>query len=186
MNADNQNTPAKSLRTVSWLDKLNASALLAITPEYGTVKRARGKGYGKQPTFSQPAPMQLKFKTIAGVKVRYAHADRQGCPTVILMNPLPQSIVAFAPLWDGLASHFNLYAYDLPGFGGSEGGLEYMTFEAQGRLPQSRRKPTSGLTWWRICWRAITNPLFITSLASNKGSEKGSPQNTKRGQKKSS
>ncbi len=50
------------------------------------------------------------------------------------MNPLPQSIVAFAPLWNGLASHFNLYAYDLPGFGGSEGGLEYMTFEAQGRF----------------------------------------------------
>jgi len=78
--------------------------------------------------------MPLEFKTIAGVKVRYAHAARQDCPTVLLMNPLPQSIVAFAPLWDGLASHLNLYAYDLPGFGGSEGGLEYMTFETQGRF----------------------------------------------------
>ena len=134
MNAEKTNTPAKSLRAVSWLDKLNASALLAITPEYGTVKRARGKAYGKQPTFSQPAPMPLEFKSIAGVKVRYAHAAREDCPTVLLMNPLPQSIVAFAPLWDGLARHFNLYAYDLPGFGGSEGGLEYMTFEAQGRF----------------------------------------------------
>ena len=134
MNADNTNTPAKSLRTVSWLDKLNASALLAITPEYGTVKRARDKDYGKRPTFNQPAAMPMEFKTIAGVKVRYAHAPRENCPTVLLMNPLPQSIVAFAPLWAGLASHFNLYAYDLPGFGGSEGGLEYMTFEAQGRF----------------------------------------------------
>ncbi len=134
MNADKSNSPAPSLRKISWLDKLNAGALLAITPEYGTVKRARGKGYGKQPTFSQPAPMPLEFKSIAGVKVRYAHAARKDCPTVLLLNPLPQSIVAFAPLWDGLASHFNLYAYDLPGFGGSEGGLEYMTFEAQGRF----------------------------------------------------
>ena len=105
----------KSLKTISWLDKLNANALLAITPEYSTIQQARGKGYGKQPTFRQPAPMPLEFMDIAGVKV-------------------PQSIVAFAPVWDGLARHFNLYAYDLPGFGGSEGGVEYMTFEAQGRF----------------------------------------------------
>ena len=77
----------------------------------------------------------MDFKTIAGVKVRYAHSSASSDkPTVLLMNPLPQSIVAFAPIWDGLASRFNLYAYDLPGFGGSEGGLEYMTFEAQGRF----------------------------------------------------
>jgi pimeloyl-ACP methyl ester carboxylesterase len=130
-----QELPAKkSLKTISWLDKLNANVLLAITPEYSTIQQARGKGYGKQPTFRQPAPMPLDFKDIAGVKVRFAHAARQDSPTVILMNPLPQSIVAFAPLWDGLASHFNLYAYDLPGFGSSEGGVEHMTFEAQGRF----------------------------------------------------
>ena len=124
----------KSLKTISWLDKLNANVMLAITPEYSTIRQARGKGYGKQPTFRQPTPMPLEFKDIAGVTVRFAHAARQDSPTVILMNPLPQSIVAFAPVWDGLARHFNLYAYDLPGFGGSEGGVEYMTFEAQGRF----------------------------------------------------
>lgn len=134
MNAPDTSRAVTRRRSVSWLDRFNASAVLAITPEYGTVKRARGKMYGKAPTFSRPAPMPLQHKTIAGVKVRYARAPREGCPTVLLMNPLPQSIVAFAPIWNGLASHFNLYAYDLPGFGGSEGGLEYMTFEAQGRF----------------------------------------------------
>ena len=134
MNASNTDPVTPRRRSVSLLDRINAGVLLAITPEYGVVKRARGKSYGKTPTFRQPAPIPLQHKTINGVKVRYAHAPRQDCPTVLLMNPLPQSIVAFAPLWDGLASHFNLYAYDLPGFGGSEGGLEYMTFEAQGRF----------------------------------------------------
>ena len=42
--------------------------LLAITPEYGDVKRAQGKSYGTQPTFTGPPPMPLEFKTIAGVK----------------------------------------------------------------------------------------------------------------------
>ena len=136
MNAPDTNPAMTRQRRVSLLDKINAGVLLAITPEYSAVKRARGKSYGKAPTFSQPAPMPLQHKTINGVKVRYAHAPREDSPTVLLMNPLPQSIVAFAPIWNRLASHFNLYAYDLPGFGGSEGGLEYMTFEAQGRFLQ--------------------------------------------------
>ncbi len=134
MNAPDSSPAMPRRRSVSLLDKFNASVLLAITPEYSVVKRARGKGYGRAATFSRPAPMPLHYRTIAGVKVRYAHAPRKDCPTVLLMNPLPQSIIAFAPLWNGLASHFNLYAYDLPGFGGSEGGPDYMTFEAQGRF----------------------------------------------------
>lgn len=121
-------------RSVSVFDKFNAGALLAITPEYRTVKRAQGKNYGSQPTFSRPAAMPLKSKNIAGVDVRYAHAGTAENPTVILLNPLPQSIIAFAPLWDKLAARFNLYAYDLPGFGGSAGGSEYMSFASQGRF----------------------------------------------------
>ena len=130
----NSHIPTEPLRTVSWLDKFNAGALLAITPEYGTVKRAQGNSYGTHPTFTRPAPMPLEFKTIAGVKVRYARAGSPDNPSVILLNPLPQSIVAFAPLWERFASQFNLYAYDLPGFGRSDGGAEYMTFEAQGQF----------------------------------------------------
>jgi pimeloyl-ACP methyl ester carboxylesterase len=124
--------PTEPLKRASWLDRFNAGVLLAITPEYGAVKRAQGKNYGTQPTFTRLAPMPLAFKTIAGVRVRYAHAGSPDNPTVILLNPLPQSIVAFAPIWERLASQFNLYAYDLPGFGRSNGGAEYMTFEAQG------------------------------------------------------
>ncbi len=122
------------MKKVTWLDRFNTRALLLITPEYGGVKRAQGPEYGKQPTFSRPAPMPLEFKSIAGIRTRYAHAGSPDNPTVILLNPLPQSIVAFAPIWEQLASQFNLYAYDLPGFGRSEGGNEMMTFEAQGKF----------------------------------------------------
>ena len=129
VNSDND-----PLVTVSWWDRLNASALLAITPEYRGIKRAQEAGFGSKPTFDQLPPMPLAYKVIAGVKVRYAHAGSPDRPTVILLNPLPQSIVAFAPVWERLASRFNLYAYDLPGFGGSDGGVDYMTFESQGRF----------------------------------------------------
>ena len=122
------------MKKPTWLDRFNTRALLLITPEYSGVKRTQGREYGKQPTFSRPPHMPLEFKRIAGIQTRYAHAGAPDNPTVILLNPLPQSIVAFAPIWEQLASQFNLYAYDLPGFGRSEGGNEMMTFEAQGKF----------------------------------------------------
>ena len=122
------------MKKPSLLDRFSTSVLLLVTPEYGDVKRAQGSGFGQQPTFSSPAPMPLQFREIAGVNVRYAHAGSPDNPTLILLNPLPQSIVAFAPIWERFASQFNLYAYDLPGFGRSEGGTEFMTFAAQGQF----------------------------------------------------
>ena len=123
--------------TLSAFDRLNVATVLAITPEYRHVKKLQGPGYGKTPTFAKPHPMPMEFKTVAGVKIRMASSPMENAPTVILMNPLPQSIMAFAPIWEKLAANCNLYAYDLPGFGRSDGGLEFMTFEAQGRFLDS-------------------------------------------------
>ena len=134
MNDTNALESSGPLRAPSWLDKLNSSLLMLITPERAVVKRARGPEYGKRPTFERLAPMPLQHRTISGVKVRFAHAGSPDNPAVILFNPLPQTIVAFAPIWEHLASRFNLYAYDLPGFGGSGGADEWMTCEAQGRF----------------------------------------------------
>jgi pimeloyl-ACP methyl ester carboxylesterase len=125
----------ETLMSASFLDRLSARVLFAVTPEYADVRAARGDEYGQTPTFRSPPPMPIAYETIAGVRIRYAHQrDSEGMPTLILFNPLPQSILAFSPIWSHLASNFEVYACDLPGFGGSEGGEEYMTFEAQGRF----------------------------------------------------
>lgn len=134
MNIDPTPDQPEVRKTISWLDRFYARVLFLTTPEYAEIKSAQSKSYGEKPTFERPSPMPLAFKTINGVRTRYAHQASPEKPTVILLNPLPQSIVAFAPIWEQLASQFNLYAYDLPGFGRSEGGLEFMTFEAQGRF----------------------------------------------------
>jgi pimeloyl-ACP methyl ester carboxylesterase len=65
-------------------------------------------------------PFETKWQTIDGLKIRYA-AQQGGSENVLLLSPWPESIYAFAQIWEGLASRFNLLAIDLPGFGQSDG-----------------------------------------------------------------
>ncbi len=110
---------------------LNSASVLAITPEYAAIKAARLPGAGSPVPRSTKFSIRPEYTNIAGVKVRYATAGQSDGPTVLLLSPLPQSILAFDPIWDRLAEHCRLVALDLPGFGRSEGGSEFMTFEAQ-------------------------------------------------------
>ena len=111
---------------------LNCNVLLAITPEYAKIKAARQPSAGSPVARSAPFSIKPDYKSIAGVKVRYASAGKSDGPTLLLLNPLPQSILAFDPIWEGLCQQLRLVALDLPGFGRSEGGLEFMTFKAHG------------------------------------------------------
>lgn len=125
----------ESLKTFTWLDRVIAWSFLGITPEHVEIKRAKATSQAARPTFAEPPPMPIfQYREIAGFNVRYAHAARSGAPVLILLSPLPQSILAFAPMWQRLSSRFELYAYDLPGFGRSEGNAACMTFTAQGRF----------------------------------------------------
>jgi pimeloyl-ACP methyl ester carboxylesterase len=50
----------------------------------------------------------------------------------MLTSPWPESLYAFAPMWDSLAEHARLFAVDLPGFGRSEGRDDLMSPRAMG------------------------------------------------------
>jgi pimeloyl-ACP methyl ester carboxylesterase len=65
-------------------------------------------------------PFDVAWRPIDGLNVRYATGGT-GHESVILLSPWPESIFAFAQVWDGLAKQFNVLAIDLPGFGRSEG-----------------------------------------------------------------
>jgi pimeloyl-ACP methyl ester carboxylesterase len=64
-------------------------------------------------------PFEVAWRTIDGLKVRYATGGK-GSEKVVLFSPWPESIFAFAPVWDGLTKKFEVLAIDLPGFGRSE------------------------------------------------------------------
>jgi pimeloyl-ACP methyl ester carboxylesterase len=64
-------------------------------------------------------PFEVAWRKIDGLNVRYASGGKGG-EKVVLFSPWPESIFAFAPVWDGLTRQFEVLAIDLPGFGRSE------------------------------------------------------------------
>ena len=63
---------------------------------------------------------QVRFRSVDGARIRYADSGGSDKPVVVLTSPWPESVYAFAPMWDSLAEHARLFAVDLPGFGASE------------------------------------------------------------------
>lgn len=121
------------LLKINLFDRMNAAVVSLVTPEMKRLNVVRNRnGYRKIPTVPVPAPMPFKYDTVGGVRIRYAHSSAQTKPTLVMLCAFPQSIMGYAPIWDALAARFNLYAYDMAGFGRSEGGAEFMTFKAQG------------------------------------------------------
>jgi pimeloyl-ACP methyl ester carboxylesterase len=71
-------------------------------------------------------------RTIDGVTVRYADSGGSREPVVLLTSPWPESLYAFASMWDTLAEHARLFAVDLPGFGASERRDDLLSPRAMG------------------------------------------------------
>ena len=65
-------------------------------------------------------PIQMRFRTIDGLSIRYAESQDQRSEHALLLSPWPESLLAFEPTWTRLAEHTHLVAVDLPGFGHSQ------------------------------------------------------------------
>src|ERR1700722_9790265 len=64
------------------------------------------------------APFEMRFRLIGGLTVRFAASEDHGADA-LLLSPWPESLLAYEPMWWGLARHARLVAVDLPGFGDS-------------------------------------------------------------------
>jgi len=64
-------------------------------------------------------PIQMQFRVIDGLTVRFAQSE-DGDDHALLLSPWPESLLAFEPMWARLAEHAHLVAIDLPGFGHSQ------------------------------------------------------------------
>ena len=125
------------LSKITLFDKINANVLGAVTKEMPSLKRARKQNnYNhKNPTFEVPPKMPFEYVTIDGIEIRVAIDSKDDSrPNLVLLSPYPHSIMGYAPMWDKLKEHFNLFAYDMPGFGRSQKSLDHMTFKAQGEF----------------------------------------------------
>ena len=77
---------------------------------------------------------QVRFRTVDGVRIRYADSGGSKEPTLLLTSPWPESLYAFAPIWSMLAEHARLFAVDLPGFGASERRNDLLSPRAMGEF----------------------------------------------------
>jgi pimeloyl-ACP methyl ester carboxylesterase len=75
---------------------------------------------------------RTQFRTVDGVRIRYADSGGSQETTALLTSPWPESVYAFAPIWPLLAEHARLFAIDLPGFGASERRAELLSPRAMG------------------------------------------------------
>jgi pimeloyl-ACP methyl ester carboxylesterase len=76
---------------------------------------------------------QLQFRTIDGLSIRFAESAGNQ-QHALLLNPWPESLLAFEPTWARLAEHAHLVAIDLPGFGHSERRNELLSPKAMGEF----------------------------------------------------
>jgi pimeloyl-ACP methyl ester carboxylesterase len=76
--------------------------------------------------------LPVRFRTVDGVRIRYADSGGSREPAVVLTSPWPESVYAFAPVWASLAEHARLFAVDLPGFGASERRDDLLSPQAMG------------------------------------------------------
>ena len=116
---------------IGLLAQTSAASLLAITPEYWTVRSARSPGAATIAYDRDTLAIQTSRMTVDGLSLRYARSKKPGAPTVLFLSPLPQSLHCYEPIWTALSDEADLVAVDLPGFGGSEGGMDQMSFAAQ-------------------------------------------------------
>jgi pimeloyl-ACP methyl ester carboxylesterase len=81
---------------------------------------------------SMSASIEPRFRTIDGLKIRYADTGGSHDSTLLLTSPWPESLYAFAPMWATLAAHARVFAVDLPGFGASERREDLLSPRAMG------------------------------------------------------
>jgi len=78
-------------------------------------------------------PIRMQFRVIDGLSVRFAQSEDRD-DHALLLNPWPESLLAFEPTWTRLAAHTHLVAIDLPGFGHSQRRDALLSPQAMGEF----------------------------------------------------
>jgi pimeloyl-ACP methyl ester carboxylesterase len=77
---------------------------------------------------------QVGYRTVDGLRVRYADSDGSASQQLVLTSPWPESLRAFDRMWPRLSGVARLLAIDLPGFGRSERRADLLSPAAMGEF----------------------------------------------------
>src|SRR5271155_6018818 len=109
-----------------------------------------------------------QFKKIDGLQVRFASNGKKDGNPIVLLSPLPESILAFLPTWDMFSALGPLTAVDLPPFGLSESREDVRTPEAVGEFVL-RIMDAFGLDHPHVIAPDIGTPACLFAAANHPG-----------------
>src|SRR5277367_156412 len=78
--------------------------------------------------------LATQFKKIDGLQIRFAINDKKDGEPILLLSPLPESILAFLPTWNVFSALGPVVAVDIPAFGLSESRPDLRAPEAVGEF----------------------------------------------------
>jgi pimeloyl-ACP methyl ester carboxylesterase len=109
-----------------------------------------------------------QYKIIDGLKIRFAANDKEDGDPILLLSPLPESILAFLPTWDMFSALGPVIAVDLPPFGLSESRADARTPEGAGEFVV-RVMEAFGLDRPHVVAPDIGTPACLFAAANHPG-----------------
>jgi pimeloyl-ACP methyl ester carboxylesterase len=109
-----------------------------------------------------------QFKTIDKMKIRFASNGRTDGDPILLLSPLPESILAFLPTWEMFSALGSVTAVDLPGFGLSESQPYVRAPEPMGNFVV-RIIEAFGLTKPHVVAPDVGTPACLFAAANHPG-----------------
>lgn len=113
----------------------------------------------------------LQYKTIDGLRLRYATNDKRDGNPILLLSPLPESILAFLPTWDAFSELGPVIAVDLPAFGLSESRPDVRAPEPLGEFV-IRLMEVFGLHQPHVVAPDVGTPACLFAAANHPGAFK--------------
>src|ERR1700689_5399932 len=109
-----------------------------------------------------------QFKTIDGLQIRFATNDKKSGDPILLLSPLPESILAFLPTWDSFSALGPVIAVDLPAFGLSESRAGVRSPEGLGEFV-TRILNSFGLDRPHVVAPDVGTPACLFAAANHPG-----------------
>ena len=112
--------------------------------------------------------LATQYKSIDGLQIRYAVNDKSDGDPILLLSPLPESILAFLPTWEMFSALGPVVAVDIPPFGRSEVREDMRTPETVGEFVL-RIMDAFGLKQPHVVAPDIGTPACLFAAAKHPG-----------------